>query len=87
MSEKMHVTVSDSNHLQIGLPSLLQKELNIQAGDRLIVDIQDGMLIIMPQPDDYVAHFAGFHKETWEDIDTTAYLEQERNAWQPSSNN
>lgn len=80
------ITVKVSNRYQIALPSLARKELNIQAGDRLLVDIQDGMIILLPQPQDYVAYLAGLHKDIWENVDTTTYLDQEREAWPTSSN-
>ena len=80
-------TVKVSNRYQISLPSVARKQLNIQAGDRLLVDIQDGMIILLPQPHDYVEHLAGLHQEIWQDIDTMAYLDQERGAWQVLNNN
>lgn len=80
-------TVKVSNRYQILLPSLARKQLNIQAGDRLLVDIQDGMIVLLPQPQDYVEHLAGLHQEIWQDVDTSAYLDQERDAWQASNNN
>ena len=80
-------TVKVSNRYQISLPSLARKQLNIQAGDRLLVDIQDGMIVLLPQPEDYVEHLAGLHQEIWQDVDTSAYLDQERDAWQTSNNN
>jgi len=46
---------------------------NIHKGDRLLVDVQDGLLILLPQPKDYTAHLAG--------LDTDAYLREEREAW------
>jgi AbrB family looped-hinge helix DNA binding protein len=78
-------TIKVSNRYQIAIPSLARKRLNIQAGDRLLVDIQDGMIILLPQPQDYVAHLAGLHREIWQSLDTTAYLEQEREAWAEST--
>jgi prevent-host-death family protein len=33
----------------------------------------------------YTDHLAGLHREIWQDIDTDAYLKQERDAWQPST--
>jgi AbrB family looped-hinge helix DNA binding protein len=77
-------TVKVSNRYQIALPSAARKKLNIQAGDRLLVDIQDGMIILLPEPKDYVEHLAGLHKEIWQGVDTTEYLEQERDACQES---
>ena len=81
------ISVKVSNRYQIALPSLARKQLNIQAGDRLLVDIQDGMIVLLPQPENYAAYLAGLHKDIWQDIDTDAYLEQERDAWLQGSNN
>ncbi len=80
------VTVKVSNRYQIALPSVARKQLNIQAGDRLLVDIQEGLIVLSPQPHNYVEYLAGLHQEIWQGVDTTAYLQQEREAWQISSN-
>jgi AbrB family looped-hinge helix DNA binding protein len=80
------VTVKVSNRYQIALPSKARKQLNIQAGDRLLVDIQEGLIVLSPQPHNYVEYLAGLHQEIWEGVDTTAYLQQEREAWQTSNN-
>jgi AbrB family looped-hinge helix DNA binding protein len=81
------VTVKVSNRYQISLPSVTRKQLNIRAGDRLLVDVQEGMIILLPQPQDYVEHLAGLHREIWQGLDTTEYLKQEREAWRESSSN
>ena len=80
------ISVKVSNRYQIALPSLARKQLNIQAGDRLLVDIQDGMIVLLPQPANYAEYLAGLHKDIWQDMDTDAYLEQERDAWLQASN-
>jgi AbrB family looped-hinge helix DNA binding protein len=80
------VTVKVSNRYQIALPSVARKQLNIQAGDRLLVDIQEGLIVLSPQPHNYVDYLAGLHQEIWQGVDTTAYLQQEREAWQMSNN-
>ena len=82
MSERVSVKVS-SRH-QISVPRVAREKLNIQSGDRLLVDIQDGILILVPQPQDYVAHMAGLHREIWKGVDTGAYLAEEREAWNDS---
>ena len=81
------VSVKVSSRYQIAVPRIAREKLDIQSGDRLLVDVQDGVLILIPQPQDYVAHLAGLHKEVWAGIDTKAYLEQEREAWNSSDNN
>lgn len=80
------VTVKVSSRYQIVLPRLARQRLNIQAGDRLLVDVQDGLIILVPKPEDYVDRMAGLHQEVWQDIDTTDYLQQERDAWDASAN-
>lgn len=77
-------TVKVSGRYQISLPSHARRTLGIEAGDRLIVVVQDGMLILLPQSTDYVRHLAGLHREIWEGIDTTAYLNEERATWSTS---
>ena len=84
MAETTSVKVS--NRYQISLPSVARQQLHIQAGDRLLVDIQEGMLVLIPQPQDYVEHLTGLHQEIWQNLDTTTYLDQERDAWQASNN-
>jgi AbrB family looped-hinge helix DNA binding protein len=79
MAETSRVKVS--SRYQIALPSLARKQLNIQAGDRLLVDVQDGLIVLLPEPESYTDHLAGLHKHIWQDVDTDAYLEKEREAW------
>ena len=83
MPQPMSVKVS-SRH-QIALPQMARRRLNIHAGDRLLVDVQDGLLILIPQPQDYAVHMAGLYREVWEGLDTTEYIQQEREAWAPST--
>jgi AbrB family looped-hinge helix DNA binding protein len=85
MTQQSTVKVSSRN--QIALPSEARKKLNIRSGDRLLVDVQDGVLVLVPQPQDYVAAMAGLHREVWEGLDTEAYLNQERDAWVTQTSN
>ena len=80
------VTVKVSSRYQISVPRIARERLHIQSGDRLLVDIQDGLLILLPQPENYTAHLAGLHREIWEGVDTTVYLQEERDAWDTSTN-
>lgn len=80
----MQVKVSERG--QISLPSSVRKQLNIQPGDYLLVDVQDGLLIMAPAPPPDTNYLLGLHKEIWAGIDTTEYLREERASWQDSSN-
>ncbi len=78
-------TVKVSGRYQISLPSRARRSLGIEAGDRLIVVVQDGLLILLPQPEDYVSYLSGLHREVWDGIDTTTYLNEERATWSISN--
>ena len=82
MAQPMSFQVS--SRYQISIPRIARERLNIQSGDRLLVDVQDGLLILIPQPQDYVAHLAGLYREVWADLNTTTYLNEEREAWKTS---
>ncbi len=74
-------TVKVSRRHQIALPSRARQQLHIQPGDRLLVDVQDGMLVLIPLPESYTERLAGLHQEIWEGMDTAQYIEQERATW------
>ncbi len=74
-------TVKVSRRYQIAVPALARQILNIQSGDRLLVDIQDGMMVLIPLPESYTETLAGLHHEIWQDVDVQKYVDKERNAW------
>jgi AbrB family looped-hinge helix DNA binding protein len=74
-------TVKVSSRYQIAIPSSARAALEIEAGDRLLVDVQDGVIVLIPQPANYVGHMAGLYREIWEQVDTDQYLAEEREAW------
>ncbi len=80
----LRTTVKVSSRYQIAVPAIAREKLNIETGDRLIVDIQDGMMILLPEPENYTERLAGLHHEIWERADTTEYLDTERDAWEES---
>jgi AbrB family looped-hinge helix DNA binding protein len=82
LSKPIQVKVSSRN--QIAVPSRVREQLNIRSGDRLLVDIQDGVIVLVPQPVDYTTHLSGLYRQVWQDLDTSAYLREEREAWDDS---
>jgi len=76
-------TVKVSQRYQIAVPKLARKRLQIKSGDRLLVDVQDGLLILMPEPKNYTRQLAGLHREIWEKAGD--YVAGEREAWNNSS--
>jgi AbrB family looped-hinge helix DNA binding protein len=77
----MTTTIKVSKKNQIAVPAAAREQLNIRGGDRLLVDIQDGMLILMPIPKNYTQALSGLHREVWEGIDAEGYIAAERIEW------
>ncbi len=61
------------------------QEIEYQKGDRLLVDVQDGVIVLIPQPKRYTDHLQGLHSEIWKDIDVQNYTNGEREAWTNSA--
>ena len=66
---------------QITIPRIARKRLNINPGDRLLVDVQDGIIVLIPQPKTYTKHLQGLHSKIWKGINAQNYLAAEREAW------
>jgi len=79
-----HKSVKVSNRFQIALPSEARRKLNIHAGDRLLVDIQDGAIVLVPRPDSFTKNLAGLYANIWKELKSAEYLAQERNDWKDS---
>ncbi len=74
-------TVKVSKRYQIAVPAAARQRLKIKSGDRLLVDVQDGILVLIPEPENYTEAMAGLHREVWGEVDARQYLGEERDAW------
>ena len=79
-------SVKVSAKYQIAVPQIARKKLNIKRGDRLLVDTQDGVIVLTPDPRQYTDYLQGLHGEVWEGVDVQKYLNGERDAWTNSAN-
>ncbi len=72
--------VKISSKHQIAVPVAVRKELGLKAGDRLLVQVRDGVIVLAPQRGDPVDRLRGLYRDVCEgDVET--YLEEERDAW------
>lgn len=78
-------TVKVSSKYQIAVPQMARKKLNIKQGDRLLVDVQDGVIVLIPQPKRYTEYLQGLHGDMWKGVDVEKYLNGERGAWTNSA--
>ncbi|MBI4496438.1 MAG: AbrB/MazE/SpoVT family DNA-binding domain-containing protein [Chloroflexi bacterium] len=78
----MAVRVKVSNKNQIAVPAEVRKKLQIKSGDYLLVEIRDGSVVLVPEPQDYSQHLRGLHREIWQGSEPQAYVQQEREGWQ-----
>ena len=66
---------------QITIPKSVREKLKVKAGDRLLLDVQDGVMVLIPEPKRYADYLQGLHGEIWKGVDVKKYLNREREAW------
>ncbi len=74
------ISVKISSKHQIAVPSAIRKELELEAGDRLLAQVRDGVIVLVPARGSALDQLRGLHREIWEG-DIQAYLDEERDAW------
>ena len=80
------ISIKVNSRYQITIPQKARKKLNIKKGDRLLVDVQDGVLVLIPEPRGYTSHLQGLHSEIWKGVDIQKYINEERSSWKNSTN-
>jgi AbrB family looped-hinge helix DNA binding protein len=81
------IMVKINSRNQITIPRKVREKAHIKAGDHLLVDVQDGVIILIPQPKRYTTDYLqGLHSEIWKGMDIENYLNGEREAWTNSTN-
>jgi len=76
------VEVKVSKKFQVVIPKEVRKNVNLSAGDQLIIKVEDGSIIMIPKPKNYTQHMLGLHKKIWKSVRVERYLEEERRSWQ-----
>jgi AbrB family looped-hinge helix DNA binding protein len=70
--------VKVSSKHQIAVPSTARKQLRIKAGDYLLVDVREGSIMLIPEPQSHSRELRGLHSEIWRDIDPVEYVKDLR---------
>jgi len=78
----MEACVKVSSKYQIVIPKEIRQTLSISAGDRLILRTEEGKLSLYTLPGNMSEYSLGLHKDVWQDIDATDYVNKERETWE-----
>ncbi len=73
----MAFRIKVNNKHQITIPAAVRKELHIERGDHLLVEVRNGHILLMPEPSNYSQHLRGLHREIWEGVDPQEYVQRE----------
>ncbi len=77
----MAFRIKVNNKHQITIPAAIRKELHIERGDHLLLEVHHGHIVLMPEPRTYSQHLRGLHREIWEGIEPQDYVDRERDGW------
>ncbi len=76
-------TITLSSKHQVTLPVDIVRSLGLKAGDKLVAELIDDRIVLLPQPESWVDYFAGSMKgvygSTREEIDR--YIAEVRHGW------
>lgn len=70
-----------SSKYQIVIPREVRQQLDLRAGDGLLVEVSGKTIVLVPRPRSYTARLRGLHKDVWRDVDAAAYVREERKGW------
>jgi len=76
-----HIAVKISSKHQIAVPSAIRKELQLEAGDHLLAQVRDGMIVLVPQRREALDELRGLGREIWAGVDVQEYIDSERDSW------
>jgi AbrB family looped-hinge helix DNA binding protein len=70
--------VKISGKHQIAVPASVRRRLVVSADDLLLVEVQDGVIMLIPEPTDPVAELRELGREICEGDDAPEYVDGER---------
>ncbi len=71
-------TIKVSSKGQIVIPKHLREDLDIQAGDELLVMRNGQILVMVKRPSSYVDALSGLGRRVWQGVDVQQYLDESR---------
>ena len=75
-------TTRVSSKYQVVIPKSVRERVGVNKGDELIVTVQGSDIVLKVKPNNFTDHMLGLHREVWEDVDATDYVDGERASWE-----
>lgn len=75
-------TTRVSSKYQVVIPKSVREKVGVNKGDELIVTVQGSDIVLKVKPNNFTDHMLGLHREVWEDVDATDYVDGERTSWE-----
>src|SRR5205807_10013011 len=66
---------------QVVVPREASEALGVGAGDELVVEVENGRVVMKPKPRNDSKHMLGLHKSVWKVVQLESYVRTEREAW------
>lgn len=79
------LSIKVSSKHQVSIPSIARRELGIEAGDRLSVEMSGDALILRRRPARPSERLRGLGKEAWRGVDPVRHVRELRDAGDRSS--
>jgi len=74
-------TTKMSSRGQIVIPQAIRKALKLKMGTEFLISLEGNRLLLEPLTS-FTDALKGLGKEVWQDVDATAYVNAEREAWE-----
>jgi len=79
----MSVTAKLTAKCQITIPAATRRQLGLQPGDRVHVEVVDGAMVLRPVHGGFVDDLVGLGREVWAaEGGADAYLDRQRSEWE-----
>lgn len=75
-------TTRVSSKYQVVIPKSVREKVGVNKGDELIVTVQGSDIVLKVKPNNFTDHMLGLHREVWENVDATDYVDGERTSWE-----
>jgi AbrB family looped-hinge helix DNA binding protein len=73
--------VTVSSRFQVVIPASIREQAGLKPGVKLLVDLEEGRIVMRPRPERPAAALRGLFREVWEGVDPEEFQRQERESW------